>query len=123
MVVTDEIYLSACLFAGMGVAYGTAKSGVGVASMGVMCLELVMKSIMPVVMAGVLGIYGLIITVIISPGSTPRPSPTTSLTDTLTSHLALPVVSLVSLLAWPLALLVMLVSGKDPFALSCGCAV
>ncbi|KAJ8568240.1 hypothetical protein K7X08_020962 [Anisodus acutangulus] len=49
----------------MGAAYGTAKSGVGVASMGVMRPELVMKSIMPVVMAGVLGIYGLIIAVII----------------------------------------------------------
>ena len=53
----------------MGAAYGTAKSGVGIASMGVMRPELVMKSIVPVVMAGVLGIYGLIIAVIISTGS------------------------------------------------------
>lgn len=53
---------------GMGAAYGTAKSGVGIASMGVMRPELVMKSIVPVVMAGVLGIYGLIIAVIISTG-------------------------------------------------------
>ena len=37
--------------------------------MGVMRPELVMKSIVPVVMAGVLGIYGLIIAVIISTGS------------------------------------------------------
>lgn len=36
--------------------------------MGVMRPELVMKSIVPVVMAGVLGIYGLIIAVIISTG-------------------------------------------------------
>eukprot|EP00951_Prasinocladus_malaysianus_P036659 scaffold387965_cov31-Prasinocladus_malaysianus.AAC.1 len=35
----------------MGAAYGTAKSGVGIASMGVMRPELVMKSIVPVVMA------------------------------------------------------------------------
>lgn len=56
--------------AGFGAAYGTAKSGVGIASMGVMRPELVMKSIVPVVMAGVLGIYGLIIAVIISTGST-----------------------------------------------------
>ena len=56
----------------MGAAYGTAKSGVGVASMGVMRLELVMKSIVPVVMAGVLGIYGLIIAVIISTGINPK---------------------------------------------------
>ena len=65
------------LRAGFGAAYGTAKSGVGIASMGVMRPELVMKSIVPVVMAGVLGIYGLIIAVIISTGSR-RPSPTLS---------------------------------------------
>ena len=46
-------------------------SGVGIASMGVMRPELVMKSIVPVVMAGVLGIYGLIIAVIISTGVVP----------------------------------------------------
>ena len=56
----------------MGAAYGTAKSGVGIASMGVMRPELVMKSIVPVVMAGVLGIYGLIIAVIISTNSESR---------------------------------------------------
>ena len=47
--------------AGFGAAYGTAKAGVGIASMGVLRPELVMKSIVPIVMAGVLGIYGLII--------------------------------------------------------------
>ena len=56
---------SALVFACMGAAYGTAKSGVGVAAMGVMHHELVMKSMIPVVMAGVIGIYGLIIAVII----------------------------------------------------------
>ncbi|MFS7942490.1 putative V-ATPase proteolipid subunit, F/V-ATP synthase subunit C superfamily [Helianthus anomalus] len=56
----------------MGAAYGTTKSGVGVASMGVMRPELVMKSIVPEVMAGVLGIYGLIIAVIISTGINPK---------------------------------------------------
>src|SRR5690349_18081182 len=44
----------------MGAAYGTAKSGVGVASMGVMRPDMVMRSIIPVVMAGIIGIYGLI---------------------------------------------------------------
>jgi len=62
---------AALVFSCMGAAYGTAKSGVGVASMGVMRPELVMKSIVPVVMAGVLGIYGLIIAVIISTGINP----------------------------------------------------
>ena len=56
-------------------AYGTAKSGVGVAAMGVMRPELVMKSIVPVVMAGILGIYGLIIAVIISTGINPTSKP------------------------------------------------
>ena len=41
--------------------------------MGVLRPELVMKSIVPIVMAGVLGIYGLIISVIISTGSEPPP--------------------------------------------------
>merc|ERR1711879_207799 len=50
----------------LGAAYGTAKSGVGISSMGVMRPDMVMKSIIPVVMAGVLGIYGLITAVIIS---------------------------------------------------------
>jgi V-type H+-transporting ATPase proteolipid subunit len=56
----------------MGAAYGTSKSGVHVASMGAMRPELVMKSIVPVVMATVLGIYGLIIAVIISTGINPK---------------------------------------------------
>ncbi|RLN70155.1 hypothetical protein BBJ28_00000279 [Nothophytophthora sp. Chile5] len=49
----------------LGAAYGTAKSGVGIASMGVMRPDLAMRNIIPVVMAGVLGIYGLIVAVII----------------------------------------------------------
>ncbi|KAE8978810.1 hypothetical protein PR001_g24739 [Phytophthora rubi] len=43
----------------LGTAYGTAKAGVGIASMGVMRPDLAMRNIIPVVMAGVLGIYGL----------------------------------------------------------------
>jgi len=59
---------SAIIFSCFGAAYGTAKSGVGIAAMGVMRPELVMKSIIPVIFAGVLGIYGLIIAVVISSG-------------------------------------------------------
>ena len=55
----------------MGAAYGTAKAGVGVANMGVLRHELVMRSIIPIIMAGVLGIYGLIVSVIIASGMTP----------------------------------------------------
>eukprot|EP00494_Astrolonche_serrata_P031725 UN31994 len=57
---------SAIVFANLGAAYGTAKSGVGIASMGVMHPELVMRNMIPVVMAGVLGIYGLIVAVILN---------------------------------------------------------
>jgi V-type H+-transporting ATPase proteolipid subunit len=56
----------ALIFTCLGAGYGTAKAGVGVASMGVMHPELVMKSIIPVIMAGVIGIYGLIIAVFLS---------------------------------------------------------
>eukprot|EP00635_Sarcinochrysidales_sp_CCMP3193_P010442 CAMPEP_0118895126 /NCGR_PEP_ID=MMETSP1166-20130328/3612_1 /TAXON_ID=1104430 /ORGANISM="Chrysoreinhardia sp, Strain CCMP3193" /LENGTH=178 /DNA_ID=CAMNT_0006834117 /DNA_START=63 /DNA_END=599 /DNA_ORIENTATION=+ len=63
---------SALVFANIGAAYGTAKSGVGIASMGVMNPGLVMRNIIPVVMAGVLGIYGLIVAVILS-GSITKP--------------------------------------------------
>merc|ERR1712072_1414834 len=56
---------SALIFANLGAAYGTAKSGVGICSMGVMKPELIMKAIIPVIMAGVIGIYGLIIAVIV----------------------------------------------------------
>lgn len=50
----------------MGAAYGSAKSGVGIVSMGVLKPDLIMKSIIPVVMAGILSIYGLIVAVILS---------------------------------------------------------
>lgn len=44
---------------------GTAKSGVGIASMGALKPDLIMKSIIPVIMADILGIYGLIVAVIL----------------------------------------------------------
>merc|ERR1719506_1138970 len=56
---------AALVFACLGAAYGTAKSGVGVANMGVLHSEMVMKSIIPIIMAGVLGIYGLIVAVLL----------------------------------------------------------
>jgi len=49
----------------IGAAYGTAKSGTGISLMGVMKPDLIMKSIIPVVMAGILGIYGMIVAVIL----------------------------------------------------------
>merc|ERR1712022_39335 len=55
----------ALVFACLGAAYGTAKSGVGVSNMGVLHPDMVMKSIIPIIMAGVLGIYGLIVAVLL----------------------------------------------------------
>ena len=57
---------AAIVFANLGSAYGAAKTGVGICSMGVLRPELIFKSIVPVIMAGILGIYGLIVGVIIS---------------------------------------------------------
>ena len=48
----------------LGSAYGTAKAGVGVCSMGVFRPDVVMKNMLPVIMAGILGIYGLIASII-----------------------------------------------------------
>ena len=56
---------SALVFANLGAAYGTAKAGVGIASMGIMHPTEVMKNIVPVIMAGILGIYGLIVAAIL----------------------------------------------------------
>ena len=49
----------------LGSAYGTAKSGVGICSMGVLKPELILRSVVPVIMAGILGVYGLIVGVIL----------------------------------------------------------
>ena len=57
---------SALVFANLGAAYGTAKSGVGICSMGVLKPEKIIKSVIPVIMAGILGIYGLIVAVILN---------------------------------------------------------
>jgi V-type H+-transporting ATPase proteolipid subunit len=54
----------------LGAAYGTAKAGTGISSIAIWKPAVVMKSLIPVVMAGILGIYGMIVAVIISQKST-----------------------------------------------------
>ena len=49
-----------------GAAYGPAKAGTGISSISIWRPSVVMKSLIPVVMAGILGIYGMIVAVIIS---------------------------------------------------------
>lgn len=56
----------AMVFTSIGAAYGTAVSGSGIAATAVMRPELVMKSIIPVVMAGIVAIYGLVVSVLLS---------------------------------------------------------
>lgn len=57
---------AALVFSNVGAAYGTAKAGVGVARLGVFKPEAIMKGFVPIIMAGILGIYGLITSVIIN---------------------------------------------------------
>ncbi|KAL1502949.1 hypothetical protein AB1Y20_011020 [Prymnesium parvum] len=61
----------ALVFGNMGAAYGTWKSALGLSTIAKLPrhkvqTEMVMKSIMPVILSGVCGIFGLIIAVIIS---------------------------------------------------------
>jgi V-type H+-transporting ATPase proteolipid subunit len=58
----------AIVFSCFGAAYGTAKSGVGICAMGVMRPEQIMKNVIPVVMAGIIGIYGVVVAVLLSGG-------------------------------------------------------
>ncbi|KAI7885973.1 V-type proton ATPase proteolipid subunit, partial [Lichtheimia hyalospora FSU 10163] len=57
---------AAIVFSCLGAAYGTAKSGVGLSAMGVLRPDLLIKCIVPVVMAGILGIYGVVVSVLLS---------------------------------------------------------
>jgi V-type H+-transporting ATPase proteolipid subunit len=44
---------------------GTAKAGVGIAGMGQFKPQLIMKSLIPVIMASIIAIYGLVVSVLI----------------------------------------------------------
>ncbi len=61
----SHIYLFLIDSLDLGAGYGTAKAGVGISSMGVMKPDMVMRNVIPVVMAGIIGIYGLIVGVIL----------------------------------------------------------
>ena len=58
--------VSGLVFANLGASYGTAKSGVGIASLGVIDSSKVVKALIPIIMAGILGIYGLIVAVLLN---------------------------------------------------------
>ncbi|KAJ3729439.1 V-type ATPase [Lentinula raphanica] len=57
---------SAIVFTCIGASYGTAKSGVGISAMSVLRPDLMMKCVVPVIMAGIIAIYGLVVSVLIA---------------------------------------------------------
>ncbi|KAK2750441.1 v-type proton ATPase 16 kDa proteolipid subunit 2 [Myotisia sp. PD_48] len=77
---------SAMIFGSIGAAYGTAKAGIGIAGVGTYRPDLIMKardhpplwslsiqSLVPVVMAGIIAVYGLVVAVLISGDIGPPP--------------------------------------------------
>ncbi|KAG1772277.1 ATP synthase subunit C-domain-containing protein [Suillus bovinus] len=62
---------SAMIFSTVGAAFGTAKAGIGIAGLGTFKPELIMKSLVPVVMAGIIAVYGLVVSVLIAGNLTP----------------------------------------------------
>lgn len=57
---------AAMILSAVGAAYGTSKSGIGISGLGQNKPELMMKSLIPVVMAGIIGVYGLVVAVLIA---------------------------------------------------------
>eukprot|EP00560_Eucampia_antarctica_P007582 CAMPEP_0197827074 /NCGR_PEP_ID=MMETSP1437-20131217/3941_1 /TAXON_ID=49252 ORGANISM="Eucampia antarctica, Strain CCMP1452" /NCGR_SAMPLE_ID=MMETSP1437 /ASSEMBLY_ACC=CAM_ASM_001096 /LENGTH=203 /DNA_ID=CAMNT_0043427791 /DNA_START=76 /DNA_END=687 /DNA_ORIENTATION=+ len=60
------------ILANVGAAYGTARSGEGILVCGISSPELIWRNLIPVIMAGVNGIYGLI-TAIVLMGAIKKP--------------------------------------------------
>lgn len=57
---------AAIVFTCFGASYGTAKSGVGVCATCVLRPDLLFKSIVPIILAGIIAIYGLVVSVLIT---------------------------------------------------------
>ncbi|OQV01946.1 hypothetical protein CLAIMM_07219 isoform 4 [Cladophialophora immunda] len=70
---------SAMIFGCIGAAYGTAKSGIGIAGVGTYRPDLIMKSLIPVVMSGIIAVYALVIAVLIAGDMGPPPQQNYSL--------------------------------------------
>ena len=56
----------ALILSNVGAAYGTAKSSIGIANLGLVNPNKIFRALIPIIMAGILGIYGLIVGVILS---------------------------------------------------------
>ncbi|KAH8821655.1 vacuolar ATP synthase proteolipid subunit [Xylogone sp. PMI_703] len=50
----------------MGAAYGTAKSSIGISAVSVLRPDMLIRNLMPVILCGVLGMFGLVISVLIA---------------------------------------------------------
>ena len=57
---------AALVFSNIGAAYGTAKSSIGIANLGVVSPNMIFLALIPIIMAGILGIYGLIVGVLMA---------------------------------------------------------
>ncbi|EJD50355.1 V-type ATPase [Auricularia subglabra TFB-10046 SS5] len=55
----------------VGAAYGTAKSGIGITGLGQFRPDLIMRSLIPVVMSGIIAVYGLVVAVLIAGSLSP----------------------------------------------------
>ncbi|EIW80960.1 V-type ATPase [Coniophora puteana RWD-64-598 SS2] len=69
---------SAMIFSTVGAAFGTSKSGIAIAGLGSFRPELIMKSLVPVVMSGIIAVYGLVVSVLIAGGLSPNDYPLSS---------------------------------------------
>ncbi|KAK3371988.1 hypothetical protein B0H63DRAFT_285227 [Podospora didyma] len=70
---------AAMIFGSAGAAYGTAKSGIGIAGVGTFRPDLIMKCLIPVVMSGIIAVYSLVISVLIAQDLQPPSSGSYSL--------------------------------------------
>lgn len=59
------------VFSTVGAAYGTSKAGIGIAGLGTFRPDLIMKSLIPVVMSGIIAVYGLVVSVLIAGNISP----------------------------------------------------
>jgi len=62
---------AAMVFSTVGAALGTSKAGIGIAGLGTFKPELIMKSLIPVIMSGIIAVYGLVVSVLIAGGLRP----------------------------------------------------
>jgi len=63
---------AAMIFSSFGAAYGTAKAGISIAGVGTLKPDLIMRSLISVIMAGIIAVYGLVIAVLIAGDMSPE---------------------------------------------------